>query len=249
LLNPNQYYPSKYLGPTSMSFSDFTWNASGSPTYNSGFMVSSSDANGNGVFFHLNLVNHNSSSNLYIDAASNIYIFTGAGTGFKQFISFLVLNGTTGAEYANWTIQQGSGSSPFSYYSGPNLQYPSLYWNNGPGSKWGANYSIPGVTSSHGGYVEPMSKTNFLLLPAAVGGVQVSVQVTFGAYSGGGVPSSGGPFSLPSNNPISSGSVSANFLELFGYLLPYNQAPWLYFPASSGVPYGQTIPFTGIYWY
>jgi FlaG/FlaF family flagellin (archaellin) len=245
-LNPNQYYPSKYLGPASMSYSGFSWNESGNPVYNSGFMVSSSDADGPGVFFHLSLTNHNTTSNLYLDGASNIYIFTGANDGFKEFVSFIVLNGTHGAIYANWSVQHATPGTPYSSYTGLSAPYPSLYWSNGPGSKWGGNYSIPGSVTRTG---VTMSNSNFLLLPAAVGGVQASVQVTFGAYSGGNVPTSGGPFALPSSDTIPGGTVSANFLELFGYLLPYNEAPWTYFPATMGIPYGQTIPFTGIYWY
>ena len=249
-LNPNQYYPSKYLGPTSMGFSHFTWNVSGNPSsYAPGFMVNSADVNKNdpGIYFHIQLANNNASSNLYLDALSNIYIFTGANSGFAQFESFLVLNGTHGAQYANWTIQQSSPKSPYSTYSGPSHNYPSLYWSSGPGTKWGGNYSITGASQS---------STNFIMLPATVGGVQVPVQVSFGAFSSGSVPTTGGPFNtgtpITSNSgAIQPGTVSANFLELFGYSLPISESPWQYFPGTAGIgiPYGQTLPFTGIYWY
>ncbi|MCL4316862.1 MAG: type IV pilin [Candidatus Thermoplasmatota archaeon] len=247
-LNPNQYYPSKFLGPASMSYSGFSWNVSGSHTYNSGFMIATTDVDNGaaGIYLHISLANNNQTSNLYLDALSNIYLFTGANNGFVQFESFVVLNGTHGAEYANWSLQHSNPGNPYSIYNGTSMGYPSMHWStSGPGTSWGGNYSITGSSPS---------ATNFVLLPTSVGGVQVPVQVTFGAYSSDSVPQTGGPFSLPSGSAhstheIAPGSVSANFLELFGYLLPNGESPWQYFPMTYGVPYGQTIPFTGIYWY
>ena len=248
-LNPgflNSSYPSTYLGPASMTYSNFKWYEAGHPTSPvTGYAVSSSIADNNGIYFQLELANHNTSASLYLDDLTNIYMFGGASAGFAQFASFIVLNATYGATYLTPTTTV-SGYQSNTYTGSSYSLYPSLAWQ--PAKPW-SNYTI-----TNGGE----SSTSFVMLPAAVGGVQVSVNVMFGAGVGGkgsgfasSVPATGGgafgPFSGSSTGPTQY-SITASFLELFGYLLPYQVMPWKAFP-TSGVAYGQTIPFSGIYWY
>ena len=81
-LNPNQYYPSNYLGPTSMVYNNFAWNASGSSIYYNGYNVSAYDVSNGGVYFHLQAENHNTSETIYINGLSNIYfLFTYVSSG------------------------------------------------------------------------------------------------------------------------------------------------------------------------
>ena len=243
-LNPgflNSSYPSTYLGPASMTFSNFKWYPAGSPkSAVTGYAVSTADMNSPGIYFQVELSNHNTSDTLYLDALTNIYMFVGASAGFGQDASFIVLNATNGATYLTPTTTVSAYQS--NTYTGSSYSlYPSLAWQ--PAMPW-SNYTI-----TNGGE----SSTSFVMLPAAVGGVQVSVAVTFGSgVSGQGssfkIPAtSGGPFTGASK-VISAGSISANFMELFGYLLPYQVMPWKTFP-TAGVGFGQTIPFSGIYWY
>ena len=246
-LNPgflNSSYPSTYLGPASMTYSNFKWYPAGSPQNAvSGYSVPLS-AVSNGIYFQLQLTNHNTSDSLYLDDLSNIYFFEGASVGFSQAWSFVVLNGTTGASYLTPAANYGGYNT--NTYGGPTYTYPSLEWplptSGTPSSNW-VNYSITGT---------PNSSTSFITLPAAVGGVQVDVQIIFGAVVSGNpqansIPSTaGGPFLI--RNPGTTPFISTNFVELFGYLLPYQTMPWNTFP-NSGSPFGQTIPFSGIYWY
>ncbi|MBX8637805.1 MAG: type IV pilin [Thermoplasmata archaeon] len=82
LLNPNQYYPSNYLGPTSMTFSGFSWNVSSNSTkFYKGYNVSVYDteagrSGGGGIYFHVVMENHNSSEVLHIDWVSNLYFLS-----------------------------------------------------------------------------------------------------------------------------------------------------------------------------
>ncbi len=247
-LNPgflNSSYPSTYLGPTSMTFSNFKWYPAGSPQKAvTGYSVSLSEV-ANGIYFQLELTNHNTSNTLYLDDLTNIYFFAGSSVGFSQSWSFVVLNGTHGATYM--TPYTNAAGYLQNNYSGSSETYPSLKWplptTGTPASNW-ANYTITGSSPS---------STGFIVLPAAVGGVQVGVPVIFGAPvvgnpSSNTIPStSGGPFAFKLTGNTAP-FISTNFVELFGYLLPYQTMPWQTFP-TGGIPYGQTIPFSGIYWY
>ncbi len=233
-LNPNQYFPSKYLGPTSLSFSNFKWNPAGSQIYYPGSSVNTANLPSPGIYFNLNLQNHNLTSDLYLDDLSNIYLFFGATQGFKQLMSFIVYNSTTGNTL--WNISSTSTPSNPAYNTiAPPAGYPSLSWSgSGPAGPW---------------------QSSFLLLPAAVGGVVVSSGITFGALSTGAtnspVPATGGgPFNptVGSGKDITVPSLSADFLELFGYFLPAGTQPWSTNPIY-GTSFGQTLPFTAIYWY
>ncbi|MBX8643289.1 MAG: type IV pilin [Thermoplasmata archaeon] len=97
-LNPNQYYPSKYLGPTSMSFSDFSWNVSNEPnSYSHGYNISASDVSSPGIYFHVTLENHNASDIIYIDDLSNLYfLFNDIAQNLKEYsaMSFIENNTT-----------------------------------------------------------------------------------------------------------------------------------------------------------
>ncbi|MBX8635587.1 MAG: type IV pilin [Thermoplasmata archaeon] len=233
--NQNQSFPSKYLGPTSMSFSNFKWDPANSVnTYYPGNSVSTSITNTYGIYFNVVLQNHNTSQDLYLDDLSNIYLFFGAQKGFAQALSFIVINSTSGSQL--WNVSTSGGYQPLSKVP---TGYPSLGWSSSSNSPSGSPWN-----------------TAYVLLPAAIGGVAVDSHVVFGsavastgnAYS---VPStSGGPFGPFSGSSKSSpGTISADFLELFGYTLPAGTYPWLKSPQTYGVPYGQTLPFTAIFWY
>jgi len=235
-LNPNQYYPSKYLGPTSMSFSDFTWNAAGSTVYHAANIVSTSAVSNPGIYFNVQLQNHNTSMDTYLDDLSNIYFFFGLTSGFGEIMSFIVINSTPGNQL--WNVSASSTTSHPAYSTlSPPPGYPSLGWSSTSNSPSGT----------------PWDKV-FLLLPAAIGGVVIPDRVTFGIAADGNSPTipevNGGPFSPPVGtgaHDLNPDTISTNFLELFGYQLPSGTQPWQTSP-SLGTSYGQTLPFSSIFW-
>lgn len=247
-LNPgflNSSYPSTYLGPASMTYSNFKWYPAGSPQSTAtGYAVSTADVTSPGVYFQVEVANHNTSNTLYLDDLTNIYMFGGAQAGFQQYSAFIVLNGSNGATYLAPSANN-AGYKSNTYTGTTQTAYPSLHWQ--PAAPW-TNYSI---TSG-------MSSTSFVVLPAAVGGVQVTASLVFGAGDfgsgstfGANIPSiSGGPFGGNGNSKDwpSAGSITLSFMELFGYFMPYQAMPWTTFP-TAGIPYGQSIPFSGLYWY
>lgn len=244
--NVNTSYPAPYLGPTSMSFSGFSWNIAGQNNYNRGYQIPVQDVQSQpGIYFNMILENHNTSHDLYLDGYSEIYfIFASLSPGgsnkLSSDMSFVVLNESIGA--TSWQVAPGSSHSDPSYvqsvYKGPANPYPAL------------------------GPVPPQYQPNsYILLPAAVGGVALQANVSFGvSLSSLGTHSpipppqsdSGGfVTSVFSPNEVSPPAVSADFLMLFGYLIPAGSqvtGPHGVNP-SSGVPYGQSLPFTAIYWY
>lgn len=101
-LNPsaaqNSSYPSTYLGPTSMTYSQFSWNVSGSSVYHTGYEIPSSYVNGgSGIYFHVVLENHNSSVKIDLNYITDIYfLFNQAGNPGKfAFSDAFILNSTT----------------------------------------------------------------------------------------------------------------------------------------------------------
>ncbi len=257
----NTSYPAPYLGPTSMSFSGFTWNqpeqqgqSSSQISYNNAYSINAqyvSGKNPSGLYFNLILQNHNTTNDLYLDDLSDMYMFMltqvkpGENIASPQ-MAFIDLNTTQNSRV--WTVGSSSSTSSPSYDSvappggqsyqslnGQNeLWYPSLGWPLGNSQPW---------------------NTQFVLLPAAVGGVVVSTKVSFGASYGGvgggtkSIPlTSGGPFVLTAADNFQTPSLSINFLLLFGYQIPAGEQPTSSI-IQSGTPYGQTLPFTAIYWY
>ncbi len=99
-LNPNlnSSYPSTYLGPTSMTYSQFSWNESGSSIYHTGYEIPASYVDGGpGIYFHIVLENHNSSIAINLNYISDIYfLFNQAGNPGKfAFSDAFILNSTT----------------------------------------------------------------------------------------------------------------------------------------------------------
>ncbi|MBX8633246.1 MAG: type IV pilin [Thermoplasmata archaeon] len=250
----NQSYPSKYLGDTSMSFSQFSWrnmSTGANPSYNSGYSIPTSDViysstphkSSAGVYFNLVLENHNwsgsvtTSHDIYLDGFSQIaFVFFSFSTPNKFYadMSFIVMNESAGA--TEWFVNS-SGT--------PGYHQTTV-------SQSSATYPALGSPSSY-------NPSNYILLPAAIGGVAVSVNVSFGISESSlgtkpSIPpptSTGGPFITGAFGSGSSGvgtpAVSADFLILFGYQWPAETPPTTL--TTTGIPYGQSLPFTGIYWY
>ncbi len=256
----NTSYPTPYLGPTSMSFSGFTWNQpeqegqnSSQIKYNNAYSINAQYVSGNspsGLYFNLILQNHNTTNDLYLDDLSNMYMFMllrvkpGESIASPQ-MAFIVMNTTQNSRI--WTVAPSSSTGSPSYKSITPPSGQSYQKFNGMKELWYPSLRWP-LDNSQPWYGQ------FMLLPAAVGGVVVSTKVSFGAsYGGAGggaksIPlSSGGPFVLTTDN-FQTPSLSINFLLLFGYQIPAGEQPTTGI-IQSGIPYGQTLPFTAIYWY
>lgn len=271
-LSGNTSFPSKYLGPTSMSFSGFKWNAPelfgqspASVQYNNAYAIDVSYITGSGapgLYFTVVLQNHNTTNDLYLSDLSNLYMFmilrVKAGENIASPQSAFIVMNTTQGSYEPTIAASSSQSSPS--YSNKSVtsvfgqQYITLK-NNGPNELWYPSLGWP-IGNNLPWY------NYFELLPAAVGGVVVSSKVSFGASYGGesaaknlnnvnqSIPTTqGGPFMLSSGGgSLRQNSLSINFLLLFGYQIPAGEQPT---PSiiQSGIPLGQTLPFTAIYWY
>jgi len=237
--NLNTSYPSKYFGPTSMSFSDFSWDTPPTgpiPTYNKGYEIPASDVgsngpgpggNGPGVYFNVVFENHNTSSDLYVNDLSQIFfafasISQGKSSKAVYAMSFIVQNQTQGATW--WSVAPGSTTN--------SPKYTQHVWNKQTNPRY------------------PVLGSSYLLLPAAVGGVALDTNISFGTSNN----NNPGPFTTDVfSNPaygLTLPAVSADYILLFGYLVPAGTqvtAPGFNF--NNAIPYGQSLPFTAIYWY
>ena len=189
-LNLSSSFPYQYLGPTSMSFSGFSWNTPGS-TATKGYEIPALDVIGGGhnapspgVYFHVIVENHNASETTYINYLSNIYfLFTYSSNG----------------------------------QSGKLLTVMSFIVNSS------TNYSL-------GSSLVKLSPNAPVNLTFGISGTSAPVSTDYGPFTGA---------SIGSNDLPSSGTFSVDFVLLFGYEITNT---------GQNIPYGQTLPFTAIYW-
>jgi len=261
----NTSYPSTYLGPTSMTFAGFKWTVANSTgagtTYNSAFEIPySAYESAPGIYFSVEVQNHNTSRDLYLDALTDIFLelpTAAARTGNPHQnlpMAFIDLNRSQGAPYF-WNVTP-SKSPPYSENIPPSP--PTVTPASGghshptpPPNKFNYNYNYSDLLWNSNTQLPETGvywNQSFILLPAAVGGVAVNVTLTFGAgASGTDIPvQSGGPF-IPEDY-ITAPTITIDYLLLFGYQLPAGTTPWNHWPQEYGMPFGQTIPFTSIFW-
>lgn len=236
-------YPSRQLGPVSMSFSDFRYNPANSTTnYYPASAINLATVNPGytgytpqGIYFDMTLQNHNTTHDLYLDGLTNINLLIETADGFMiQYYSFLVQNTTQGSTV--WNVTTGSSLSAPNYAQVPTPKLNTTTYGANGAYDGPANYSLnwfPGTTNS---FHNPWDNT-FILLPAAIGGVSVSQNLKFGSML---VQNS---FSFPG---FSFDSVAYNVNGLASYAFLYSNGQQVYtrspvapqIPAFGGGPFG-----------